>query len=487
MTYTDQKVVYEHRKLKQTGYRWVRGVDDEERLKARLEALEATQKVSLLFRDDRGYWTYSGLADYVSAKTKDRVVQTWTRPEPKLIPWNRPPAFQMHPYQAEALEALLKAGHAGVSMGTGLGKSFIIANLVKRLGLKTVVMAPSSSITDQLLADFREWFGDKYVGSYTGKKKRLDKLITVATAQSLTRVEEGSPAWEALQEVDVFVADESHQCPASTLARVCFGALGRAPYRFFFSATQVRGDGSKLLLDAITGPIVYDMTVRQGVDGGYLAKPRFRMFDVSPNGEDWYQDPNQMTRHHLFYNPKVIEAVGKLANTAASAGMPVLVLVEEVEQFTKLLPYLRHRVGFAHGGLSSKLDSRGRQVGNIDKVPEDFRDSDPTALVKEFNAGRLPILVGTSCISTGTDVKAVKFLIYWQGGKSEVQVKQAVGRGTRLFPGKTFCHVVDFWVHDKRMNARGKMEYGPVGRHAKVRKGMYEEIYGPVVISRLDG
>ncbi len=88
--------------------------------------------------------------------------------------------------------------------------------------------------------------------------------------------------------------------------------------------------------------------------------------------------------------------------------------------------------------------------------------------MKQFNEGKIPILVGTSCVSTGTDIKANKATIYIQGGKSEIKVSQgAIGRSTRLHPpvGKTGCTVIDFDVSNQEV----------LHRHAKARKGIYSQ------------
>jgi superfamily II DNA or RNA helicase len=460
LTYTDKSAVFQYQKFRKS--HWFIRQYGQEAFDERLKELKKAQAVSLLFQDEGGkYWTRSGLAQYLKEKLNTSLVSEVKYTEPQLLPWDKTPLFEMHSYQKEALEKLLTARHAGVQIGTGLGKTEILTNIVKKLGLKTVVMAPSSSIAEQIHSLFLNRFGRKNVGQFFGGKKESKKLIVVATAQSLTRVEEKTEDWKNLVKTQVFVADESHLCPAVTLAKVCFGVLTSAPYRFFFSATQMRNDGRDLLLDAITGPVVYEMTVRDGVDKGYLAKPVFRMFVTKPCDEYFNEDANDMTRHHLFYNPKVTAKIGQLVNLAFRQKMPVLVLVDEVEQFTQLLPHLTcGPVGFAHGALNE---------GNRDKVPREYWDSDPNKLVAEFNAGTLPILVGTSCISTGTDVKAVKFLVYWKGGKSEIEVKQGIGRGTRLVPGKRFCNVIDFLV-----------EAPVVGRHGEYRMKIYDDLYGPV-------
>ena len=467
LTYTDKKVVFELARLKRNA-RWF----SEEDFNEKQADLEAKTKKCLLFETPSQYWTYSGNTSIVSRILRQTPENRIIYPEPQLLPWEQEPPYAMRPYQEEICRKLLECRHGGVSVGTGLGKTLSLTHLVKRLGLKTVVMAPSDSIADQIYRDFLKYFGKKYVGKFCGSKKEPKKLIIVGTGQSLTRVQEGTDVWNELLKVQVFIADESHQTPAATFQKVCLGPIARAPYRFFFSATQMRNDGTGLLLDAITGPIVYNMAVRDGVNQGYLAKPIFHMYHAPANGTFDRDDPNDMTRHHLYYNPKVVAHIGKLCNQAATAKLPVLVLIDEVEQFTKLLPYLRFQRGFAHGPLAD----------NKVKVPKEYWESDPNELVKEFNAHKFPILVGTSCISTGTDVQAVRFLIYWKGGKSEIEVKQGIGRGTRMVPGKTTCHVVDYWVHSPSgADGTGRGDDWVIGKHTSVRSEIYDDLYGPVI------
>ncbi len=244
-----------------------------------------------------------------------------------------------------------------------------------------------------------------------------------------------------------------------TLAKVCFGLVAPAPYRFFFSGTQLRNDGLGLLLDAITGPIVYRMTVREGVDQDFLAKPVFRMVRMKSNLDFSSNDVNELTRAHVYYNPQVISVAADLTNKAVSLmGRPTLILVDELEQFTKLQPLLRYETHFAHGGVSQE---------NKDKLPKEFHNSDPKALVAAFNAGKFPILVGTSCVATGTDFRGVRCIVYLRGGKSEIEIKQGVGRGTRKVPGKEDCLFIDFAIDNVEALAR----------HAKARKELYSEIY----------
>lgn len=460
LQYHDKKVDFELAKAKHSSY--LAHKLGEEGFREHLANLKSQRIKSLLFEDHEGLWTYSGLAPRLARTFDDQVVKEHSLPEKGLLPWSNTPNKSPRPYQTAARDALLEVGHGAVEMGTGLGKSFILQLLFKSIGLKTVVMAPSRSIATQLHKEIEHHFGKKYVGLYGDGKKEFKKLITIGIAASLTKVEEGTDAFEALSKAQVFIADESHLTPASTLLTVCFGLLKNAPYRFFFSGTQLRNDGLDLVLEAITGPIVYKMTVREGVDQGYLAKPVFTMIRAKSSSQFNSRDANEMTRCHLFYNPEVNQKAADIANKSVELlQRPTLILVEEIEQFTYLLPHLRCKVAFAHGGVNKD---------NKDKLPPEFHDSDPNALVKEFNEGRLPILVGTSCVSTGTDIKAAAHIIYLRGGKSEIEVKQSVGRGTRLVEGKTDCLVTDFMIENVDV----------LTRHALARIEIYNNIYGSV-------
>lgn len=458
LKYVDKSVDYQIVKFK-NGRGWFIKKYGAEDYEEKLKELKAQRLKTMLFEDDQGLWTYSGVASWLANLFDDKIVREYDFPEPNIIPWANVPEFSDRYYQTEAQDKLLEVRHGGIEHGTGLGKSQIIRNLVKTLGLKTVIMAPSESIATQLYDDLVHHLGKKRVGFVGDGKKQYDKLITVAIAASLTRIEPGTPGWEQLSTASVLVADESHLCPAATLTKVCFGLLANAPYRFFFSGTQMRNDGLDILLDGITGPIVHKMTVREGVDQGFLAKPVFRMVRINSTAQTKSNDPNALTRKHIYYNPQVIKLATEFANKAVSLmERPTLILIDELEQFSYLLPYLRYEVKFAHGGVTKE---------NKEKVPAAFHDSDPRQLVKDFNAGKFPILVGTSCISIGTDIKAVKFGIWLRGGRSPLELKQGVGRITRLVPNKVDSIWMDFAIDN----------IDTLARHAKARKAIYDDIY----------
>lgn len=436
LTYRDKKVDFEIRRLKKN--HWLVAQHGAAYVAELVEKLKAQRDVCLLKRAGDRLEIPTGLSERVAFEFSGTIVDGVERPPPRTVAWSEVPQKEMRYYQRDACDALLAAQHGAAELATGSGKTLVILHLCKSLGLKTLIMVPTTSIAEQVHGLFLKHFGKAKVGKFWGGKKEPNKLFVVASAQSLARVEEESEEAALLAESSAYIVDEAHLVAAETLAKTSLGLMRNAPYRFFMTATHMRNDGLDLLLEGITGPKVYEYPLEQAIEEGFLARPKFRVercesaARMNPN-----DDPKRMERRHFYYNPEVLEKASAFANLAASAGKRVLVLVEEVKQFAMILPLLKHVVGFAHGSLGGK---------DMAEVPYQHRKSDPNYLVAQFDAGKLPILVGTPCIGIGTDVQSVDVLVYLQGTKSEVKVRQAIGRGTRLVPGKEHFLFVDFDV-----------------------------------------
>lgn len=488
LTYKSKSAEFAYKKFRKA--RWYAAQYGDVAFQDRCNELRAAINQCLVFESEDGsVKTYAGLVEDIQNCLKVKGVTVEVKPlsasedppEFRPIPWKKQPP-KGRPYQTVAVDKLSEVPLSAIEYGTGTGKSWIIANLCRNVGRKTIVMVPSKSIGGQMYDTLRTLLGDSKVGYFGDGKKSYDKLITVGIAASLTKLEPGDVAYEELSQADVFITDESHFLAADTFEKVSLGVASNAYYRWSLSGTQTRGDGAELLLKGLTGPLVARMTVKEGVDGGYLAKPVFTMYKVPSSSSFWSEDANEMTRVHFYQNQALIRAAGTLANTLATGlNQQVVILIDEMDQFTRLLPFLPYeQVRFAHGGLTK--DNKGR-------VPEAFHKSDPKALVKAFNNKEFRVLVGTSCIATGTDILPVDTIVYLVGGKSVIGVSQAVGRGTRLTEGKSQCNFVDFmplvYAPSNAVDDSSEdMRYWSVLRHhSMARLRIYDSIYGPPTLS----
>lgn len=483
LTYIDKKVDYEIKRLKdslqwspEANHPWI--LDQ-------ITALKAQRSQTLVFEQNGVFTTYSGLAPKLAQEFGLEIVVDYALPESELLPYANKPQHEARYYQLAAHDALLAAAGQGpcrISISTGLGKSTLLRMLIKTLGLKTLVQAPSTSIATQLYDDFVHHFGKKYVGFYGGGKKEFKKLITVGIDDSLTKIEEGSDAWEDFSKISLYAADESHLLPSQSLSKVALGVARNAPYRLFFSATQLRNDGLDLVLDGLTGPTVYTMTTKEGVDQGYLAQPIFKIIETQSASKIRHKDPNKQTRTHQYYNQNVNDLAVQTAQHFVRQMAPVLILVEEIEQFTYLLKSAaKHQIpvddwAFAHAPLTKE---------NRKSLDPRYHAADNKALVADFNKGAIQVLVGTSAIATGTDITSAEVLIYLMGKSSEIKVRQAIGRGTR---GGAKSFVFNPWT-GKQKDSVIVIDFDvenidTTHRHALARQEYYYDSYPDLEIIR---
>lgn len=456
-TFESQKAKYDVKRFRNA--HWYRNKHGQPAFQEELERLQSLVDVCLLEEKRNGnFRLLSGLKPYLE-KIGLKVDSAVEYPEQKSLACKTKPEHELRYYQKESVEALLGVKHGAIEISTGGGKSSIIQEVLRKTGLKSVVMAPSKQIAEQLFEQLSHTFGEKYVGFFGDGKKNAKKLITVAIGASLTRVTDKSPHFKDFSKVQVFIADEAHVTATETLSKVCCGLLTQTPYRFFVSATQMRNDGSDMLLEGIIGPIVYKKGLTDLVNEGFLAKPNHYVVPVQSTQEYYSDDFLSMAQCHFYDNASVGRTAAKLANMfVRRQGHRVLILLDRTAQFQYIYPHLEFEFGFAHSGTENE------------NVPAQFQDSDVSALVKKFNDGKLPILIGTSCISTGTDTRPVDTLIYLKAGKSEITFRQALGRGTRVVPGKTEFNFIDFDLEVVGLDSKRNM----FKRHLEERVGYCE-------------
>ncbi len=457
LTYKDKSVQYMITRLKQQmSSGWV----DPEQYKIKLAAYIKEMNQCLVFWDaDGNPCTYAGLAKDLHERFGWALPTSQDRKTAPLIAWKTKPEYELRYYQREAVEALLE-GHNGVSHGsislpTGSGKSAVIVELLKQRPVKTIIMAPLSDIVDQLVAELTLRFGKQNVGVYK-PKKRQDKLFTVATVQALTRIVPGTPEYDSLLECETVIVDESHTIAAESFKKVCLEGVARnACNRWFVSATQTRGDGSELLLKGVIGPIVYAKEFMDLAQQGYLKKLKNHIFTV-PTAMTPTTDPKTEVRNNFYRNPNIAAICARTAAACFKSGRPCVILIDEYEQFAILEKHLTTPFAFAHGTISTDAKKM---------IDPKWWKSDNKELVKQFNEGKIPCLIGTTAVSTGVDIRPTATLVNWQGGKSEIKIKQGVGRGTRPSKIHPYLFMVDFIV--KNSNTLEK--------YAKLRVGIYEE------------
>ncbi len=387
-----------------------------------LDGLKQQLKTCLVFEEDGQLYIRPGSIPHLSDFDLE-IESSIVYPKTKKMPWKHPLPFKLHPEQEESWTKLLQEKHGNVSLTTGFGKSAIILKLCQEMGLSACIVVPSKSIFEELLEKFEYHFGKKHVGTFGAGKKKLDgKKFIIAIGDSLVNIEKDSEEDKFFNNLDVLIVDESHEFAAESLEAVCHGILSNIPYRFFFSATQQRNDGSGPLLQSIIGKTVCTLTTAEAVSKGYICNHDFRIVSVeSSNPSFESSDALAQKREHFLKNKNIANFSAKLANAMGAAGKGTLILVEELSQISMLAPLLKVPFVIAH---SEKRKDRLAELG-LEKV-------DNAKSVESFNKGEAKVIIGTSCIATGVNIFPCHNVINWVGGASPIKTKQgAVGRAVR--------------------------------------------------------
>jgi len=448
LSYKNTSVAFNIKKLKEN--RWLQS-NHPHTYKTRLQELQKQLNGCVLKLDvsTGNHWFYPGAIPYISDFTFE-LENKVKYPESRLMPWRKPLPFTLYEYQDLSVNKLIEAKHGCVELCTGAGKTAIILTLARQLGLKTIVVTPSKSIFLEIHKKFKHHFGTSKVGNLGGGlKKKVGKQFTICVSRSLTLLKPGTEEYKQIADADVMIIDESHTFAAETLEKVCHGVAKNIPYRFFLSGTQVRGDGKAKLLESIIGKKVHTLSTKEAIEGGYICPVKFSVIETNTKDIKNYKDPLKLKRKHFLYNDNIAEVSAKIANTSWKYGQEsTLILVEELKQIQMLVDKLEVPFEYVHSASKADAQKFGLETKKVDDA------------VEAFNKGEVKVLIGTSCIATGTNIYPCHNTIDWVGGGSEVRTKQgAVGRSVRvlekseyanLHKEKPFAKIYDFRLANTR-------------------------------------
>jgi superfamily II DNA or RNA helicase len=426
---------------------------DPEKWAADIEWLKNHITNVLMFKDQQNQvFIRPGSISYLTQFTDYnlQIVNHVEYPTPKAVAWAHKLPFELHDYQQESVDKFIAVHHGHVALCTGSGKSAIILKYCRETGFRTAIVAPSSSIFNELYDKFEHHLGRVHTGGFGDGKKKLDKRFTVCIGDSLVNIEEGSEEWEFFSNLDAIVVDESHTWAAETLDKLCHGLFAKVPNRIFLSGTQVRGDGAGKLLESIIGPRQVELTTEEAIRKGYICDHDFSIVELESSNPSYQNaDIMKMKRVHFLNNRNIAAFTAKFANVMAAQGLQTLVLVQELSQIAMFIKLLRPETTFAYAHSQTSK----KELLKIGLEPVDKEDA-----VERFNKNEIKVLIGTSCIATGTNIFPMRHTFNWVGGSSEINAKQgAVGRTVRLWehnPWKDKCvrhtkkTIWDFDVYD---------------------------------------
>lgn len=345
----------------------------------------------------------------------DYPIQKYSKVTPECLH-----GITLRDYQIEAANLLLEKTRGIARMATGSGKTEVIAAILKILPGKAIVLTTKVDLLYQTAARLEARLQEE-VGTIGDGKRILDKRITVATIQTLSKL---SDSKKFLANVQVAVFDECHHTAAKTAQQVMLNIP--AIYRYGFSGTPLNnGELQDLLLIAATGNVVYDLSASKLADIGMAARPNIKMYvvDSSAKYADYQQEYDAMIVNNRHRN----ELVARLVEEAEFES--ALILVERLEH-GELLSTLIPDAIYANGSMSAE-------------VRKD--------IISGLKKGGRKVVIATPIFDEGVDVPAVDLVVLAGAGKSNIRIMQRIGRGMRPKAGDNTLQVIDFVDSTKYM------------------------------------
>ncbi|GGJ13724.1 ATP-dependent helicase [Halobellus salinus] len=345
-------------------------------------------------------------------------------------------AYDLRPYQAEAVAAWREAGERGViELPTGAGKTVVAVDAIAALGVPTLVVVPTIDLLDQWRRELETEF-DAEVGQFGGGEQ-TGAPITVSTYDSAyLRAEDvgGDFGFVVFDEVH-HLGGEGYRDAARLLS---------APARLGLTATFERPDGAHEVVADLVGPKVYEASV-DDLAGEHLADYEIRRIEVAlgPDERAAYEDAqgtfvdylkrsNLSLRSGSDYRKLVMRSgndpAAREALLAKQRARRIMMNADaKVARLGRLLD--RHRedrviVFTAHTDLVYRLSERFL----LPAITSETGAAERREILERFREGTYTRVVTANVLDEGVDVPDANVAVVLAGSGSEREFTQRLGR-----------------------------------------------------------
>ena len=345
----------------------------------------------------------------------------------------------LRPYQLEAIQQVIAARRAGIRrqlicLPTGSGKTVIFSELARKARRPVLVLAHRRELVQQARDKIARAMGVADDDHATVAVEQGDERaaasarVVVASIRSL-----GEKRLELLlerREFGLVVYDECHHATAEDNKRV-LRALGAFDPQWRgtllgFTATTSRGDG--VGLDSVFEQIVYQRTISEMVDDGFLVPLRGFRIATAEDLESVRAGRGDFVVNELA---EVVDIDAR--NALVARAIQELARDRRTIAFCVTVNHARH--------LARALNAVGVSCGII---YGDMKADKRRQTLADFRAGRLAAVTNVGVLTEGFDDPGVSCIAMARPTRSAGLYAQCVGRGTRLAEGKSDCIVLDF-------------------------------------------
>lgn len=350
---------------------------------------------------------------------------------------------ELYDYQRSAIDALYqywpmpKSGNGIIVIPTGGGKSLVIAKICQELhekyNARILILTHVSELIQQDYDELKEEWPEAPAGIYSAGigRRELFAPVLFAGIQSLEKYTERlNPA------PDIIIIDEAHLISRNDESR----------YRTVLTTLKIMNPHSRIIgltathyrLDSgflhkgenkIFDDVVYNVEIQRLIDAGHLVPV------IAKPGKIQINTDGVHTRGGEFIT-------GELEGRAMSGDTTEQAVRDMVTRGADRRSWLVFTTGIKHcEQVRNEIEKYGILCEMVTgKTPKKLRER----YVEEHKSGSVRVLVCVDTLTTGYNNPRLDMIGNLRPTKSPGLWVQMLGRGTRTFPGKENCLLLDY-------------------------------------------
>jgi type I restriction enzyme R subunit len=383
--------------------------------------------------------------------------------------YNDPSGKELRYYQRIAVQRTIEAISRGqrrvlIVMATGTGKTLTVFQIIWRLWKAERVKRVLYLVDRNILADQTITNDFKPFGGVMTKVRNRDMdpsyEVYLALYQAVTGSEEEKNVYTQFSRdfFDLVVIDECHRGSARE------DSAWREILDYFEPAIQLGLTATPKETREVStltyfGDPVYEYSLKQGIDDGFLAPYKVVRIDLDRDLQGWrppqgvVDDLGQEIEDRV-YNLRDMDRILVLNERTKRVAEKVVEYLLGTDPYGKTIVFCQNidhaermrtaLVNEVATKMPKEVDNTFKFVVRITGDNEEGKRALDDFIHPEH---RYPVVATTSkLLSTGVDVKTCKLIVLDQRIESMIEFKQIVGRGTRIHEdaGKLWFTIMDF-------------------------------------------
>jgi len=385
-------------------------------------------------------------------------------------------------YQIDAAFNIIKYKSSLSELATSAGKTLITYMIVAYLletkrSKKILMIVPSVDLVVQSSDDFYQ-YNDESIKLkldiqqiYAGSILRANCPIIIGTFQSLTKKPSGY-----FDSFDTVIIDESHRASSASVKNILM-LCQYADRKFGVTGTIPKPNTlDYLTLVSQTGPVITSIKADFLQKEGYISNCEVVSIEMT------YVDIKIREAFRTLFKRSSEDRKKLLTleqNFANSQDIRLQFITDTIAKSTKNSMVLFHRIEYGNKLMNMLKEKTNKKIVYIDgSVTKNVRIYNKESLENDEDV----IMVGSyGCIGTGISINNVHMIYLTESFKSDVIIRQSIGRGLRKHALKDKLVIFDF-VDDLRITGFKNYLY----KHAEARRIIYDEQSFPYVIKKVD-